>query len=123
MKNIAITGFLIAGGKSIRMETDKGFVYHKGIPLAQYPLQILSNFCSNIYINSNNPRYERFGIEVITDSYIDSGPLGGIVTCLELCNKEYDVFRPGDTPNVSNGLIQQLIKHSEEADIISDPLE
>lgn len=118
MKNIPITGFLVAGGRSTRMRTDKGFVHYKGIPLAQYSLQILSDFCHKIYINSNNPRYERFGIEVITDTYLDKGPLGGILTCLEITETEYNLFLPVDTPNLSNQIIKILLDNSENKDII-----
>jgi len=118
MKNRPVTGFLIAGGKSTRMKTDKGFVKYKGISLAQYSLQILSNFCQKVYINSNNPRYERFGIEVITDSYLDKGPLGGILTCLEITQTELNLFLPVDTPNISNEIIETLLHNSNNSDII-----
>jgi molybdenum cofactor guanylyltransferase len=118
MKDIEITGFLIAGGKSHRMKTDKTFVLYKGIPLVQYPLQILSEFCSKIYINSNSIGYEKPGIEVVADKYLDSGPLGGIVTCLELTNTEHNLFLPVDTPNISSELIQILIKSRNKGDII-----
>lgn len=117
MKNLDITGFLLAGGQSKRMRKEKGFVHFRGIPLAKYPLQLFPKVCNQFYINSNNTEYESFGIALIKDNYLNLGPLGGILTCLEFSTTEYNLFLPVDCPNVNLGLINHLIINAKKSEV------
>lgn len=118
MKTSHITGFLLAGGKSIRMKKDKGLVIFKGQHLAKYSLNILSNYCESTFINSNNLNYEQFGFKLVADKYINIGPLGGILTCLEFSSTKFNLFLPVDTPNISTEIINHLLQNIEKGDII-----
>lgn len=58
-----ITGIILAGGKSSRMGTDKGFLLLNNKPFVQYSIDALKPFVSEIMIVSDNPDYDIFGLK------------------------------------------------------------
>ncbi|MCX6312923.1 MAG: NTP transferase domain-containing protein, partial [Bacteroidetes bacterium] len=77
-KNInTITGFILAGGKSSRMGTDKGLIIFNEETIIQQVIAQLKPVVNNLVIVSNNTTYEKFGLEVIGDIIKDIGPAGG----------------------------------------------
>ena len=53
-----ITGIILAGGKSTRMGTDKGFLKFNGKSFIEYSIAALKPLVSQIIIVSNNPDYD-----------------------------------------------------------------
>jgi molybdopterin-guanine dinucleotide biosynthesis protein A len=107
-----MTGILLAGGKSTRMGEDKAFLKFRGKYLYTYPLAILRHFCSEILISSSDERFRKDGFEVVKDEYKDSGPLGGIYSCLQRAGSEKSIVLSCDLPLVTKEFIEMLLSES-----------
>lgn len=103
------TGIVLAGGKSSRMGTDKGLMDYNGKKLIEYPLNLLSSFCSEIIISSNNEAYRQFGYCVVRDEIEDAGPAAGLAAALKAGSNEWDLVLSCDAPFVNAEAIQYLI--------------
>jgi len=111
-------GFVLAGGKSSRMGSDKGFLPFKGKAMVYYALEALQPICSTVQIISNNPAYKEFDYPVIQDVITNRGPLAGI--CTGLSNSKFDVnaFITCDSPNIQAQLFEYLLEHLEGYDAV-----
>lgn len=107
-----ITGIILAGGKSSRMETDKGLLLLEGIPMIQHVINALKPVVFDIIIVSNNKEYQQFNYPVFEDLIKEKGPIGGIYTGLSNTNTETNIIVTCDTPFVSSKLFDFLIKKS-----------
>lgn len=112
------TGIVLAGGKSSRMGMEKGLISWKGRTLAEQAIHTLLPHCTDIIISTNNSSYDFLGYPVLRDDYVDSGPMGGILTCLIQSDTDQNLVIPVDTPNVTSGIYAQLLKYAGDYDII-----
>src|SRR5947209_17610572 len=76
-----VTGFVLAGGKSSRMGSNKALLTLQGATLLQRTHQLLQSVCERVFILGQRKLYGDFG-ECIEDVYPDCGPLGGIHAAL-----------------------------------------
>jgi len=77
-KTNPIHAYILAGGKSSRMGTDKGLLLFEGKPLIEWVIEKLQPVFEKVIIVSKNRDYKKFGLEVIEDEIKDIGPAGGI---------------------------------------------
>ena len=77
-----ITGIVLAGGKSSRMGQEKGLAEFDGKPMIAYALEALAPLCTEILISSNSNAYNHLGYRVVPDIIANSGPMGGIYSCM-----------------------------------------
>lgn len=113
-----ITGIILAGGKNSRMGSDKAFVKYKNKYLIEYAIEAFTGICSNILISANDDIYSQFGYLVIEDIFPDTGPMGGIYSCLKHSSSERNVVLPCDMPGVSSDLIHYLIRNAGIEDTV-----
>ncbi|MGC1205970.1 MAG: molybdenum cofactor guanylyltransferase [Flavobacteriaceae bacterium] len=114
-----ITGIILAGGKSSRMATDKGFLLLNGKPFVQYSIDALKPLVSEIMIVSDNQDYDIFGLKRINDITKNAGPVAGIYSGLEASSNEYNLILSCDIPLISSEILQQLIDNIDnESQII-----
>jgi molybdopterin-guanine dinucleotide biosynthesis protein A len=112
-----VTGIILAGGKSVRMGTDKGLVMFKGIPMIQHLINQFEQLNLPIVIISNNEAYSKFGVRVVQDLIKDKGPVGGIYTALSFSDTEVNVIVSCDVPFVEKELIELLVRESAEHEV------
>jgi len=104
-----ITGIILAGGKSSRMGTDKGFVLFNNKPFIQFSIDALNPLVSKIFIVSDNPDYDVFGLKRVNDLTKNSGPVAGIYSGLEASTTPYNLVLSCDVPLISSQVLQKLI--------------
>ena len=104
-----ITGIILAGGKSSRMGTDKGFLSLNDKPFIQYSIDVLKPLVSEIIIVSDNSKYDVFGLKRINDVTKNAGPVAGICTGLEASSTDYNLILSCDIPLINSEILQQLI--------------
>lgn len=105
-----ITGIILAGGKSKRMGTDKGFILLDGIPFIQHIINNLTPLVDEIIIVSNNPDYDQFGYKRIPDNVTDFGPVAGVYTGLKASKTDYNFIISCDAPKVDLDVFTPLLK-------------
>lgn len=108
-------GFVLAGGQSRRMGTDKALLEVRGQPLIAHAIGILEAAGLSVVIAGARAearaRLESFA-PVIPDSETGLGPLGGICTALATSSATFALFLPVDIPFVPSSLIRYLLHHA-----------
>ncbi len=77
-----LNGFVLAGGKSVRMGTDKAALALEGRTLLEHALGILRQVTPEVAILGPRQLYASYGAPVIEDIHPGCGPLGGIHAAL-----------------------------------------
>lgn len=96
-----ITGIFLAGGKSSRMGTDKGFLKLNDKTFIEYSLAAMKPLVSQIMIVSNNTDYDKFNLKRVEDFINDAGPLAGLYSGLKAAKTEFNLVLSCDVPLVS----------------------
>ena len=109
-----ITGIILAGGKSSRMGTDKGFLKLKNKPFVRYSIDALKPLVSEIIIVSDNPDYDVFGLKRIDDITKNAGPVAGICSGLEASSTTYNLVLSCDIPLITSEILQKLIDNIDD---------
>ena len=118
-KTNSVQAFILAGGQSSRMGTDKALVPFRGMPMMQYGIQMLSDVFTSITIVSNHESHRQFGLEVIPDAFDKIGPLGGIIAGLRHSTTKLNFFMACDMPMVTPQLISRLLQTANAHDCIT----
>jgi len=115
---ISISGFILAGGKSSRMGTDKALLVFQEKPLLEHMIKLIKPFCTNIAISGQNPDYSIFGVEMVPDLYSGCGPIAGIYSSLKHSDCDLNLLVGVDVPFVNEELFLSLISNIGEYDCI-----
>jgi len=109
-----VTAFILAGGKSTRMGTDKAFLEYQGRTLLARALDLGRSITSEVRIVGSPKKFAAFG-GVVEDVFGDCGPLGGIHAALVASGTELNVMLAVDTPCISPAFLQYLIRQARSA--------
>jgi molybdenum cofactor guanylyltransferase len=103
-------GFVVAGGQSQRMGSDKALLRWGAGTLLDYALARLQPLCDQVFVLSGaEPRYRETGLEVLLDAWPRAGPLGGILAGLERVDERPGVFLAVDVPAVPTALLARML--------------
>ena len=109
-------GLVMAGGKSSRMQTDKGELqYHAAISQRSFTYELLSQFCEKTFISCRQNQVANLPVnqEYILDEDLYGGPANGILSAFHhFPNKAFLVIAV-DLPHISVQTIQQLIEQRD----------
>lgn len=109
-----VTAFILAGGKSTRMGTDKAFVEYQGRTLLSRVLELANSVTTEVRIVGSREKFAAFAV-VVEDVFCDCGPLGGIHAALRSTQTELNLMLAVDTPFISSGLLEYLISQARLA--------
>jgi molybdopterin-guanine dinucleotide biosynthesis protein A len=104
----AAAGFVLAGGQSSRMGSDKALILFRGQPLIQIALGIFAQAQIPARIAGARSDLDRFA-EVVPDTVPSSGPLGGIQAALAASSADWNIFLPVDMPLIPASLLACLL--------------
>lgn len=107
-----ITGGVLSGGESRRMERDKGLLEVSGKSFIAHVRDAMQPFVSEILISSSNTAHAPFGI-CITDHFPGKGPLAGVHALLEAASTTWVMTCPCDMPFVTGALFDYLLTHAD----------
>lgn len=96
---LPIHGFVLAGGKSSRMGSDKALLQLGERALVEIAVEKLRGFCAAVSIVSGREELGTFA-PVVKDLRSDAGPGAGIEAGLAACSQEWAMFVPVDVPLV-----------------------
>jgi len=119
LDKLTMTGVVLAGGKSSRMQRNKAFLEFNGQPLIERSLELLDSIFAEVMISSNQPElYAKYGVPIIADLTGGQGPLGGLQACLQASSYQTAFFVACDMPFLQPGLISYLAQWTEDFDIV-----
>lgn len=108
-------GFVLAGGRSSRMGTEKALVQFAGEPLVAHALRILRGAGLSPSISGARCPLEQFA-PVVPDNEPDCGPLGGICSALVWTQARWSIFLPVDLPLLPSSLVGFLLRSARTED-------
>ncbi len=100
-------GFVLAGGKSRRMGTDKALLAWNGQTLLEHMTGLLHGVCDPVQV---------VGRDDLPDSVPDLGVIGGIATALEHTTTENNLIVAVDLPLLTHRLLKHLKESLERSD-------
>ena len=113
-----LTVFILCGGKSSRMQSEKGLVLFQGKPFIEHIIQAILPISDQIKLITATKEYDYLPYQKIPDIILDKGPLGGIYTALTNSETEFNLILSCDIPLISTELLSELIsKHNNEAEV------
>jgi molybdenum cofactor guanylyltransferase len=110
-------GFILAGGASSRMGTDKAFLEFQGQTLLARALSVAGRVCPSVAVVGDSARFSGYGT-VVEDLYTGCGPLAGIHAALTSSAAELNLMLAVDLPFVSEDLLSCLFSAAEEGSSI-----
>jgi molybdenum cofactor guanylyltransferase len=114
-----ITGIVLAGGKSSRIGSDKGFLSLNGTTFMSHIIKAIKPFVNDIIIVSNNSNYDVYKLQRVEDVIQDAGPLAGLYSGLYKSETEYNLVLSCDIPLVNGAVLIKLIEGFDaEKDVI-----
>lgn len=108
----AVGGFVLAGGRSSRMGTDKALLRLQGETLLERAAQAVAFAAGSAVIVGDPLRYGAFRYPVIPDTIRDSGPLGGIEAALAFTDAEWNLIVACDMPGLSGVALAALVSEA-----------
>lgn len=104
-------GFVLAGGQSNRMGSDKALVQFRGRPLIAHALGMLREAGLAAAIAGARSALDAYA-PVVADAQSGLGPLGGVCAALHSTGAAFSVFVSIDLPLLPASLIRFLLEHA-----------
>lgn len=116
-----MTAIILAGGKSIRMGTNKAFLTYRNIPFIEIQIETLKRLFRDIIISANDASfYEHLKLPIVPDVFPGKGPISGICAGLMHSKHSYAFVIACDMPFINKDVIvymKGLVK-SDDYDVI-----
>ncbi len=109
-----LSAYILAGGKSTRMGTDKAFVLLDGRTLLARMLDLARQLTSNVHIIGDPANFAPFA-PTIADVFPGCGPLGGVHAALRSSRTDLSLILAVDVPFVSLALLDYLISRAKNS--------
>src|SRR5690554_1840052 len=114
---LPVEAFILAGGKSSRMGSDKGLLSVNGMTMTEHLIKTLNQLEIKTNIISGNKAYQQFGLTVVPDVIPDKGPLGGLYTALKRTRAQSVLLLSCDMPFIGVDTFQYLLLNSSSQNI------
>jgi len=113
-----VSAFVLAGGRSSRMGTDKAFVEFQGRTLLDRALALVTAITTNVAILGSQAKFGAFG-KVVEDEFAEHGPLAGIHAALRSSTSELNLILAVDMPFVQERFLKYLVSEAEKGDAVA----
>ena len=109
-----LSAFILAGGKSTRMGSDKAFVELDGRTLLARALEIAHSLTHDVRIVGDAAKFAAFG-PVVEDIFPGCGPLSGIHAALRSSHADLNLVLAVDVPFVTPAFLEFLVTCARSA--------
>jgi len=114
----AITGIILAGGKSSRMGVNKSFLKLGNQTIVERITVLMKSIFKGVIIITNTPaEYAFLQLPLYEDIYKEKGPLGGIHSGLTYSKTEKNFVISCDTPLMTKEMIEHIANYKTEKPI------
>jgi molybdopterin-guanine dinucleotide biosynthesis protein A len=115
----SIAAFILTGGQSRRMGTDKSRLMLAGRSFLEQIAGELSLVTANVTVVGNIGDAPQLGIPTVPDVYPHWGALGGVHAALAACSAVWALIVACDFPFVTGELFARLASFREEAEAVA----
>lgn len=119
---MTVLGAVLTGGRSSRMGRDKAVLAVDGVPMALRSAAALAGCDRVVAVGGDVATLTRLGLEVVADPRQGSGPLGGLLTALELANGlgvDIAVVTACDLPDLRSEVASSLVDALRSDDTVA----
>lgn len=112
----ALQGLVLAGGRSTRMQQDKGSLHYHGTDQRTHVYQLLQPLCDEVYVSCNAGQVAQVTagkLPYLEDRFLNLGPKGGILTALQFNPDVAWLAVACDLPFLSAQTLQYLVQHRD----------
>lgn len=114
-----ITGIILCGGKSSRMQTNKALLKLGDKTIIEIILEEMKKVFSKIILSANEcDDFSFLNIPIVKDSQVNRGPLAGIYSSLKYSTTQKNFITTCDLPLINHKIIEFLLQHNSGAEII-----
>jgi molybdopterin-guanine dinucleotide biosynthesis protein A len=110
----SVAAFILAGGKSTRMGMDKAFVKLDGQTLLARSLDLARSVTLDVRVVGSPEKFTEFA-PVVSDIFLDRGPLGGIHAALRASQADLNLMLAVDMPALAATFLKYLIEQARTA--------
>jgi molybdopterin-guanine dinucleotide biosynthesis protein A len=107
----SLAAFVLAGGKSSRMGTDKAFLEYQGRTLLARAIDLSKSVSGDVKIVGSLEKFGAYG-PVVEDVFSECGPLGGIHAALTNSVADLNLILAVDMPFVHTRFLKYLISQA-----------
>lgn len=111
---IDVSAFILAGGRSSRMGSDKALLEFESRTLLARSLDLVGALTSTVCVVASRKKFGGFG-SVIEDIFSDCGPLGAIHAALRSSQTELNLMLAVDMPFVTLDFLRFLVGEARKA--------
>lgn len=101
-------GWILVGGRSTRMGTDKAFLDLNGRALALRVADQIGRFCGKVTLVGDPARHATLGLPIVADEFMGAGPLAGIEAALRCTDSDWNLVVACDMPALESAPIESL---------------
>jgi molybdenum cofactor guanylyltransferase len=112
-----LTAFVLAGGRSSRMGTDKAFLLLEGQTLVERALELARSLTEDVRIVGARDKFAAFA-PVVEDQYAERGPLGGIHAALSSTSSDFNLMLAVDLPFLQARFLHYLADEARAANAV-----
>ena len=112
-----LSGFVLAGGRSSRMGSDKAFLQFGGRTLLVRALDLLHALTPEVCIVGPAAKFAAHG-PVVEDRHVGRGPLAGIHAALSASSTELNLILAVDLPFVTESLLRFIVEQARASDAL-----
>jgi molybdopterin-guanine dinucleotide biosynthesis protein A len=107
-------GWVLAGGQSSRMGSDKALLNLDGTPLILRAAAAAAEVCGSVWLVGDPVKYGSLGFPVVADRFIGMGPLAGIEAALASSTSDWNLILACDMPCLNAAILESLF--ADDAD-------
>jgi molybdopterin-guanine dinucleotide biosynthesis protein A len=110
-----LRGLVLAGGRSERMQTDKGALRYHGIDQREYTAALLAEFCPDVRVSCRPEQLAELpaGLVPLPDTFLGLGPVGGLLSAFQTDPNAAWLVLACDLPFLSADTLRYLVEQRQ----------
>ncbi|UOQ98617.1 NTP transferase domain-containing protein [Hymenobacter sp. 5317J-9] len=110
-----LRGLVLAGGRSERMQTDKGALHYHSLDQRQHTAALLAEFCPDVRVSVRPDQAGGLpaGLTALPDTFLNLGPLGGILSALQADPNAAWLVLACDLPFLTRDTLEYLVSNRQ----------
>ena len=112
-----LRGLVLAGGRSERMQADKGALHYHALDQRQHTATLLGEFCSDVRVSVRPDQAASLpaGLTALPDTFLNLGPLGGVLSAFQADPNAAWLVLACDLPFLTRTTLEFLVAHRQPA--------